>query len=195
MRQPLRNCSQHIEPEDIKGKFIALDILAKDLQGQLYNIEMQVRRYDAWSARSTYYQTLKPVIGRHLADWITLFEHWQEDNTMQNVEYAPVQQALDRLKGLSADAETRQRAWVRERALLDENTAINAATARGMQQGMQQGMQHEARTMLERLLSKRFGDLGEETHLRLQNATLEQLNHWADCILDAPTLSAVFDGH
>ena len=80
------------------------------------------------------YQTLKPVIGGL-------------DNTMQNVEYAAVQQALDRLKGLSADAETRQRAWVRERALLDENTAINAATARGMQQGMQQ----EALTMLERL--------------------------------------------
>jgi flagellar biosynthesis/type III secretory pathway protein FliH len=65
----------------------------------------------------------------------------------------------------------------------------------GMQEGIQQGMQHEARTMLERLLSKRFGALSEETHLRLQNATLEQLNHWVDCILDAPTLSAVFDGH
>ena len=51
------------------------------------------------------YQTLKPVIGGHLADWITLFEHGQKDNTKQNVEYAPVQQALDRLKGLSADAD------------------------------------------------------------------------------------------
>ena len=55
MRQTLRHCSQHIEPEDVKGKFIVLDILAKDLQGQPYNIEMQVHRYDAWSARSTYY--------------------------------------------------------------------------------------------------------------------------------------------
>jgi predicted transposase YdaD len=65
----------------------------------------------------------------------------------------------------------------------------------GVQQGMQQGMQHEARMLLERLLSKRFGALGEETHLRLQNATLEQLNHWVDRILDASTLSSVFDGH
>ena len=55
MRQPLRYCSQHIEPEDVKGKFIVHDILTKDLQGQLYNIEMQVHRYDVWSARSTYY--------------------------------------------------------------------------------------------------------------------------------------------
>ena len=104
------------------------------------------------------------MIGGHLADWITLFEHGQKDNTMQNVEYAPVQQALDRLKGLSADSETR-------------------------------GIQYEARTILERLLSKRFAALGEQTHSSLQNATLEQLNHWADRILDAPTLSAVFDCH
>jgi predicted transposase/invertase (TIGR01784 family) len=250
-----------IQPEDIKGKFIVLDILAKDLQGQLYNIEMQVRRYDAWSARSTYYlartlssqmvsgqdyQTLKPVIGihlldfdlfdqaehanqaqwcfelrdrsntsvklgdelklyivelskadrlkqatGHLADWITLFEHWQEDNTMQNVEYAPVQQALDRLKGLSADAETRQRAWVRERALLDENTAINAATARGKLEGKLEG---EA-AVLSRQMAKRFGPLSPQIQAKLHNATLEQLDIWADRILDAPTLEALFAAH
>jgi predicted transposase/invertase (TIGR01784 family) len=44
-----------IEPEEITGKFIVLDILAKDQQGHRYNIEIQVRRYDPWSARSTYY--------------------------------------------------------------------------------------------------------------------------------------------
>ena len=86
-----------IQPEDIKGKFIVLDILAKDLQGQLYNIEMQVRRYDAWSARSTYYlartlssqmvsgqdyQTLKPVIGIHLLDF-DLFDQAEHANQAQ----------------------------------------------------------------------------------------------------------------
>jgi hypothetical protein len=30
---------------------------------------------------------------------------------------------------------------------------------------------------------------------RLQTATTEQLELWADRILDAPTLAAVFDGH
>ena len=114
---------------------------------------------------------------------------------MQNVEYAPVQQALDRLKGLSADAETRQRAWVRERALLDENTAINAATARGMQQGMQQGKLEGEAAVLSRQMAKRFGPLSPQIQAKLHNATLEQLDIWADRILDAPTLEALFAAH
>ncbi|MDP2816216.1 MAG: Rpn family recombination-promoting nuclease/putative transposase [Rectinemataceae bacterium] len=74
-----------ILPEDIKGKFIILDILAKDAVGHLYNIEMQVQRYNPWSARSTYYlaralthqigsgdryASIKPVIGIHLLDFV-----------------------------------------------------------------------------------------------------------------------------
>ena len=262
-----------IEPEEITGKFIVLDILAKDRQGHRYNIEIQVRRYDPWSARSTYYlartlssqivsgqdyHALRPVIGihlldfdlfdepesarqaqwcfelrdrtnpqiklgdelklhiielakadrlgqtrGHLGDWITLFEHWQEDSTMQTVDYPLVQQALDRLKGLSADAETRRKAFVRERALLDEASAINAATARGIEQGIEQGIEkgmqqgkHEGETaILERLLTKRFGPLTADTRAKLNAASLEELDRWADRILDAPTLAAVFDGH
>ncbi len=148
-----------IEPEELAGKFIVLDLLAKDSDGRRYNIEMQVRRYNAWSARSAYYlartltsqldsgqdyQGLKPVIGIHLLDfdlftapeqsaqalwcfemrdrkrpdvllgnelqlnilelpkadrlgvtqaglaaWITLFEHWQEENRMAAIDYPP----------------------------------------------------------------------------------------------------------
>ncbi|MEO5344237.1 MAG: DUF4351 domain-containing protein, partial [Gammaproteobacteria bacterium SHHR-1] len=65
----------------------------------------------------------------------------------------------------------------------------------GVQQGMQQGMQKEAQAILERLLRKRFGPLSPETRARLESATLDQLNHWADQILDAPTLAALFEEH
>ena len=73
-----------IDPEELAGKFIVLDLLAQDADGRRYNIEMQVRRYNAWSARSAYYlartltqqlksgedyQRLKPVIGIHLLDF------------------------------------------------------------------------------------------------------------------------------
>jgi hypothetical protein len=106
---------------------------------------------------------------------------------------------LDRLKGLSADAETRRKAFVRERALLDEASAINDATARGIEQGIEKGMQqgkHEGETaILERQLTKRFGPLTAETRAKLKAASLEELDRWADRILDAPTLAAVFDGH
>jgi predicted transposase/invertase (TIGR01784 family) len=246
-----------IEPEELNGKFIVLDILAKDQQGHRYNIEMQVRRFDAWSARSTYYLArtlsnqivsgqdylaLKPVIGIHLLDfdlfnepgqanqaewcfelrdrknpqtklgdelqlhiielskadrlglthghlahWIALFKHWQEESTMQTIDYPPVQQTLDRLKGLSADTETRRMAWVRERALLDEATALHEAAARGEARG-------EAKA-LTLLLTQRFGPFTPETSQRLQTATVEQLERWLGRVLEAPNLDAVFSEH
>ena len=49
--------------------------------------------------------------------------------------------------------------------------------------------------VLARRLSKRFGPLDEQTSALLKTATLDQLDIWADRILDAPTLQAVFDGH
>ena len=73
-----------IDPEDLTGKFIVLDVLAKDRQGHLFNIEMQVRPYHTWSIRSLYYLAkllaqqlqsgeeygrLQPVIGIHLLNF------------------------------------------------------------------------------------------------------------------------------
>lgn len=84
-----------IDPDELSGKFIVLDVLACDASGRFYNIEMQVRRHAGWNARSTYYLArtlanqlkngddytkLKPVIGIHLLDF-DLFDvpqqaHW-----------------------------------------------------------------------------------------------------------------------
>ena len=110
---------------------------------------------------------------------------------MQTINYPPVQQALDRLKALSADAQTRQQALVRERAIIEEAMAMSGAREEGIEIGKAEG---EA-ILLTRLLTKRFGPLSPDTAQRLQTATTEQLELWADRILDAPTLAAVFDGH
>ena len=45
-----------IESDELLGKYIVLDILARDAQGYFYNIGMQVRRRPDWSARSVYYR-------------------------------------------------------------------------------------------------------------------------------------------
>lgn len=75
--------------EEIEGKFIVLDILAKDSQGKHFNIEMQVNPQERWSTRSVYYMAriigeqlqkgekyskLKAVIGIHI-----LAYHYFED--------------------------------------------------------------------------------------------------------------------
>jgi flagellar biosynthesis/type III secretory pathway protein FliH len=62
----------------------------------------------------------------------------------------------------------------------------------GLQQGMQQGMQQGERMVLARLLRRRFGRLGPDIHARLEGATPEQLEAWAENILDAKSLEEVF---
>ena len=44
-----------IDAEEWQGKFIILDILAKDEAGHYYNIEMQMSKREQWSARSMVY--------------------------------------------------------------------------------------------------------------------------------------------
>ena len=73
-----------IDPAELSGKYIVLDLLVEDSAGRQYHLEMQIRRYLAWSARSTYYLArlicgqlsagddyadLKPAIGIHFLDF------------------------------------------------------------------------------------------------------------------------------
>ena len=182
-----------IDPAELLGKYIVLDILAEDERGRRYNIEMQVRREKAWSARSVYYlartftqpmrsggqyETLKSAIGIHLLDfdlfpdptqahwcfelrdreqpsvtlgeelqlnlielpkadraglagsalaaWVEFLEHWQEEERMAEIDYPPVQQALKRIRRLSADEEAQHYAMMRERAIHTEASELGA---------------------------------------------------------------------
>ena len=81
------------------------------------------------------------------------------------------------------------------------------AIERGMQQGIQQGKLEGKRegklegklegetSLIERQLTRRFGPPSAETQARLKAATLEQLEQWAENILDAVTLEDVFKNH
>ena len=62
----------------------------------------------------------------------------------------------------------------------------------GRQEGRQEGILVGESTLLERQLIRRFGPIGLATRKRLKNATAEQLEHWADNILEAQSLQDVF---
>ncbi|MBK1631864.1 hypothetical protein CKO31_14185 [Thiohalocapsa halophila] len=79
-----------------------------------------------------------------LRAWITFFKHWQEELIMAQFTHEPVQQAMDRLRELSADEETRRLAFVRERALHDEVSFLNEAKREGREEGRKEGRE-EAR--------------------------------------------------
>lgn len=76
----------------------------------------------------------------HLAAWIAFFEHWQEEDKMSEIAYPPVQQALAGIKHLSADAETRRLAFVRERALSDEASLMRQEREKGRAEGLQEAL-------------------------------------------------------
>ncbi|MGF1546416.1 MAG: DUF4351 domain-containing protein [Thiotrichales bacterium] len=64
---------------------------------------------------------------------------------------------------------------------------------KGLEQGLEQGLREGQAELLRRQLTRRFGPLPSATQTRLAQATLAQLETWADNILDAETLEAVFD--
>ena len=74
---------------------------------------------------------------------------------------------------------------------------IQRARDEGMQEGMQQGMRRGRvdgeRVVLERLLRRRFGHLTPGVNERLSQASADDLETWAENVLDADTLDDVFD--
>jgi hypothetical protein len=62
----------------------------------------------------------------------------------------------------------------------------------GFKKGVAQGIQQGEAQVLRRLLARRFGPLPEWAEERLTQADLAQLEAWADRVLDADTLEAVF---
>ncbi|MFU8787900.1 MAG: Rpn family recombination-promoting nuclease/putative transposase [Methylobacter sp.] len=64
----------------------------------------------------------------------------------------------------------------------------------GRQEGRHEGRQEGEQILLQRMLTRRFGKMPEWAEVRLQQASPEQLEQWADLLLDAPTLDAVLKG-
>ena len=63
----------------------------------------------------------------------------------------------------------------------------------GRQQGRQEGRQEGEVSLLRRLLVKRFGSVSESLESRLTQATIADLELWSDRLLEAKTLTDIFD--
>lgn len=78
-----------------------------------------------------------------------------------------------------------------------ERMAIDQGFQKGLDEGKIRGIAEgraEGRAeLLARILRRRFGDLPDWVEIRLREATPAQLESWADQMLDAATLEAVFD--
>lgn len=69
---------------------------------------------------------------------------------------------------------------------------LSQGLTQGLSQGLTQGLTQGRVETLLRLLARRFGSLPAAVEPRLRAASLLELDRWADRVLDAPTLEAVF---
>ena len=75
------------------------------------------------------------------------------------------------------------------------STLSERLRAEGMVKGVAEGMERGERAVLARQIERRFGPLTAETRARLEKADQQQLEIWADRILDAESLEQVLQDH
>jgi len=73
-----------------------------------------------------------------------------------------------------------------------ERMGIGKGRQQGHQEGLQEGIQRSEVSLLMRQLVRRFGALPSWAEQRLEQASLEELERWADRVLDPSTLAEVF---
>ena len=61
----------------------------------------------------------------------------------------------------------------------------------GIEQGIEQGVVKGARRVLLRQLHRRFGELDDTLVARVETASEDQIERWAERVLDAETLEDV----
>jgi len=125
-----------------------------------------------------------------LDDWLVdrpdlkrMFAVWIRATLMRNRKYRIVLPEIDDLQEIKVMLSERVAQWAQEYKL------------EGQIKGRLEGRLEGEAAVLERQLVKRFGPLGDDTRARLNTATLDQLERWAERILDAPALAAVFEDH
>lgn len=95
---------------------------------------------------------------------------------------------LDDLQELKSMLSQRIEKWAKEFQAEGERKG----RAMGVEEGRQEGRLEGQARVLERLLTRRFGDLPAWVRERLDSAIEAQLESWTEAVLDAPSLTAIF---
>ena len=90
-----------------------------------------------------------------LIDWIMFLDNPHNERVKRKMkENNELREANEKLEGLSNDERMIRLAELREKAIYEENTAINHAMKKGIQQGMQQGIQQGVKESKEEIAIK-----------------------------------------
>lgn len=98
------------------------------------------------------------------------------------------------LERLSEDPDARVLAQMRDMALRAHQMELATVRSEGEAEGKAQGKAQGYAELLLRLLAQKFGAVPASVSERVERATAPELQRWADRVLEAPSLDAVFDG-
>ena len=75
----------------------------------------------------------------------------------------------------------------------ETSKAVEGIVTRARNDGMRRGRVEGMRAVLERQMRRRFGPLADEVAAKLDQASADELETWAENVLDADTPHGVFD--
>ena len=108
-----------------------------------------------------------------------------------------IRKATEALDQLSQDPKAQRLARWREDQMRMYRVELAATERRGLERGLQRGLERgleRERTLVRRLLDKKFGPLDAAALARLEAADHAALERYADRVLTAKSLAEVFDG-
>jgi len=92
--------------------------------------------------------------------------------------------------------ETQTMTGLRERLLAEgRQEGMQKGMQKGIQKGMRDGIQEGERVALFKLLTRRFGALDDQTTIRIQQASTDEVEEWLANTLDAGSIDEVFTRH
>jgi hypothetical protein len=125
--------------------------------------------------------------------WARFFTRYDDAAELERLAAEDPMMALAKqtLEQLSQDPETRRRAQRREDELLLYELELRASRKEARAEGKAEGETKGKAELLLRQLTKRFGPLPQVVRARVDAATSEELDAWAERVLTEPTLGDV----
>ena len=119
-------------------------------------------------------------------------DYAEEKAVMTGVIQRAREEGLEQGKAVRAGVIQRAREEGLEQGKAVRAGVIQRVREEGRQEGMERGVLRGERAVLERQLRHRFGPLSAAVVERLERASTDDLETWADNVLDAGTLDGVF---
>jgi hypothetical protein len=127
-----------------------------------------------------------------LYDWSVFFSDVNNGAAMQRVSHPEAKEAFEILKSVSATAQERLEAERRIRYVREVNAIKDYHWDEGKQAGIkigrEEGRAEGMKMLVKHLLERKFGPLSVAQQAKLDAATLEQLEHYAEAFMTAPSL-------